>query len=136
MLPLWSLTVIGFKPPTRQGASPQQEQPSMTKVLKVRVGTTDGQVLTCDAVEWRGKLWLVPCWIDHIATGKTTPLRVIRFDNLPHTKAEGLDHMDFVVHDPIPKELFAFETPKESIAGYEYIDMPAYVRPEDDKKLH
>lgn len=107
----------------------------MTTVFKVEVGTSDGKLHTCDGVEWRGKLWLVPYWIDRPATGETTPLRVIRFDNLPYADVRGSKLGDFVIHDPIPKELFDVQSPREPIGGYEYIDTPAMNPPADKSKL-
>src|SRR4029453_8233725 len=43
----------------------------------------------CDGIEWQGKLWLVPHWLDSTATGETTPTRIIRFDHLPHSDVWG-----------------------------------------------
>ena len=59
-----------------------------------------GERATCDGIEWKGKLWLVPHWLDGKATGGTTPARIIRFDSLPHDTFRGR----YVVNYPIPKD--------------------------------
>lgn len=88
-----------------------------------------GDLSECDGIEWQGKLWLVPYWYDDKAAGVTTPARVIRFDSVAHGKSgEG-----YVVNDPIPKELFAVETPKQPVPGYEYVELPAMTKPEGQK---
>jgi hypothetical protein len=45
----------------------------------------------------------------------------------------GSNFGDYVIHDPVPKALFETETPKEPIAGFEYIEMPAIKRTEYEK---
>ena len=48
-----------------------------------------GERTTCDGIERKGKLWLVPHWLDGKATRETTPARIIRFDSLPHDTFRG-----------------------------------------------
>lgn len=77
-----------------------------------------------DAIEFEGKLWLVPHWLDMPAQGVTMPGRIVRFDNLQYSDVRGTNLGDFVVNMSMPKELFAPESPKQPIAGYEYRELP------------
>jgi hypothetical protein len=88
------------------------------KIYKAMVAVDDG-VYKIDAIDYEGKLWLVPHWLDMPAQGVTMPNRIIRFDILPHAKSQG-GSWDFLLHSPIPKELIANETPQAPVAGYEF----------------
>jgi hypothetical protein len=105
------------------------------KILKALViGIEDGTVSKCDAIEYEGKLWLVPRWLDIPAQGVTKPARLIRFDTLPHQKTPNSPHrVDFVLNSPIPKELFEIHPPKQAIAGFEFVELPEMSLPLEDK---
>ena len=102
------------------------------KVYKVRA-VSGSSLYTIDAIEWKGKLWLVPFWLDNPGKKETTPGRVIRFDNLRHSDVRGTSIGDFLLNDPLPKELLTRETPKQPIAGFEYEELPTMRGPEGDK---
>jgi hypothetical protein len=102
------------------------------KIFKAKVAAGDG-IYNVDAIEYQGKLWLVPHWLDNLATGETTPTRIVRFDNLEYKDVRGSSLGDFVLTRPIPKALLDVETPKQSIAGFEYIELPAVKKPPDAK---
>src|SRR4051812_10620758 len=104
------------------------------KIFKVKV-VFGGIISNVDGIEWQGKLWLVPHWLDNKAAGQTTPARIIRFDNLDYEDVRGTNLGDFVITNSMPKELFSVETPKQPIAGYEYIELPAMTPPADKSKL-
>ena len=105
---------------------------SDVQVFRVSV-IVDGQIQTCDGIEWQGKLWLVPHWLDDKSQEVSTPARIIRFDSLPHQSALGTPFADYVLTDPIPKELFDLAPVTQPIPGYEYVDMPALTQPPGDK---
>lgn len=103
------------------------------KMLKVKVAV--GSIITdADGIEHEGKLWLVPFWLDMPAAGVSMPNRIIRFDNLPHADVRGSNLGDYVLNNPIPKELFDFQTPKQQVAGFEYQELPDIRIPLGSKK--
>jgi hypothetical protein len=104
------------------------------KVLKALV-VSGGMIYKVDAIEHEGKLWLVPNWLDRPSTKETTPGRIIRFDNLRYQDMRGQrsSQADFALNGSVPTELLDIETPKRSIPGFEYIEMPALRRSPGDK---
>jgi hypothetical protein len=97
------------------------------------IGVAGGTISQCDAIEYDNKLWLVPNWLDIPAQGVTKPARIIRFDSLRHQKTPGPNGADFVINDPIPKELFDARTPRQAIPGFEFVEMPEISLPLKDK---
>jgi hypothetical protein len=83
----------------------------------------DGYVYTLDTIEYKGKMWLVPEWIEPIAKQWTSPLRIICLDVLPHQKSSSPDH-DFVLNNPIPKCILAGQVPLEKVKQYVVIERP------------
>jgi hypothetical protein len=58
-----------------------------------------------DTIEYEGKMWLVPVWLDSETKGISMPARIICLDNLPHQKIqEGTDY-HFVLNCPIPRSI-------------------------------
>jgi hypothetical protein len=53
----------------------------ITKTLAMVVG--DEQAGVFDTIEYEGKLWLVPYWIDEPDSDTLSPLRLICLDGLP-----------------------------------------------------
>ncbi len=103
------------------------------KILKVMVmGLEGGTISKCDAIEYEGKLWLVPRWLDIPAKGVTKPARLVRFDSLPH-QAMPPGFGDYCVNVPIPKELFEDHTPKKAIPGFEFLELPEISFPMKDR---
>lgn len=77
------------------------------KILKTLVSIEgEGNLYTCDTIQYEGKMWLVPQWIDTLGTGKSMPVRIIQLDVLPHQKSSFAGH-DFVLTYPIPKAVFS-----------------------------
>lgn len=95
---------------------------SMTEVFKVRVFIED-EIGTCDGIEWQGKLWLVPLWIDSKGSPGSTPLRAIRFDTLPH-RSVNFEGLRYWIDAPLPKSLFSTEGPSTPMPGFEVEVMP------------
>jgi hypothetical protein len=89
--------------------------------FKVRA-SAGGMLVVLDGIEWQGKLWIVPNWLDSLSQGVTMPARIIRFDNLMHSDARGTGN--YVLTASIPKELLEVKTPQQDIVGYEYIELP------------
>jgi hypothetical protein len=98
------------------------------KILKALVtGVEDGGISKCDAIEFDGKLWLVPRWLDFPAQGLTKPARLVRFDTLLHQETPSSpspQEADYVLNQPIPGELLEIRTPKQPILGFEFLELP------------
>ena len=100
-------------------------------IFRCMVGLRGGIVITCDGIEFDGKLWVVPGWLYHDTKAHAIPERMIRFDNQPYQKidngevqyaniilpvAEGdlvkaqlpseLEHIDNALHVRIPADEF------------------------------
>jgi hypothetical protein len=95
------------------------------EVLKVGIGSGGGAIQECDAIEYDGKLWLVPQWLDEPGSGTTKPRRIIRIDSLPHepitNPAFGLD---FILSGPLPKAVLDGVATPEQAAQYEIVELP------------
>ncbi len=98
------------------------------KILKTLITFTDtdlGKILKCDTIEFEGKLWLVPEWLENAATGEMQPLRIICLDLLPHQKIQRSTPADFVLNAPIPKCVFDGEIPSETTLNFQIVESPA-----------
>jgi hypothetical protein len=106
----------------------------VVKILKVLViGIEAGSISKCDAIEYDGKLWLVPRWLDSPAEGVTRPARLVRFDTNRHQATPNSPHnVDYVLNVPVPRELFDVRTPP-AIPGYEFLELPDLQFPLIDK---
>lgn len=68
------------------------------------------EVWTIDGLEYDGRLWLVPEWLDIRDEGLTTPARRILMDALPHHRVRGQDLVRFIVNCQIPKAVLEGRT--------------------------
>jgi len=95
------------------------------KILKTLYfsDSVPGHLLKCDTIEWQGKFWLVPEWIENHSTGKMRPVRIICLDSLPHRVLPlgAPDH--FALDIPIPKCVFDGKIPQET--PFEIVENPA-----------
>jgi hypothetical protein len=66
----------------------------------------DGGIFKCDTIEYQGKMWLVPEWLENPKAGWTMPARIILLESLPHQTTTGNAFGDFVLNQPIPKAVF------------------------------
>jgi hypothetical protein len=95
------------------------------KVLKVGIGSDDGTIHKCDAIEHEGKLWLVPEWLDVPAQGVTKPRRIIRMDTLRHQRMKNPAYkLDYVLNDYMPKAVLDGKAPPEQACLYEIVELP------------
>jgi hypothetical protein len=96
---------------------------------------TDGVIHKCDAIEYDGKLWLVPHWLEVLQQRVSKPARMIRFDNQQHQDVRGSKFGDYVLSGPVPKVLLDRTTPKQPVAGFEYVELPDVEIPETVRPL-
>ena len=66
----------------------------------------EGIIYKVDTIEYQGKMWLVPEWLDNPRGGWRMPTRIICLDMLPHQKTPGNPAADFVLNSGIPKSVF------------------------------
>jgi hypothetical protein len=77
-------------------------------ILKTAVIFSDfatGKIYKVDTIEYEGKMWLVPEWLDSPKSGWQMPARIICLDGLHYQKADGKE-VDFVLNAGIPKSVF------------------------------
>ena len=72
----------------------------------------DGTIYKMDTIEYEGKMWLVPEWLDNAAAGWRKPARIICLDLLPHQKSPG-GQADFVLNAGIPKSVCDGQIPTQ-----------------------
>ncbi len=94
----------------------------ITKILKTMVAIQSEGIFLCDTIEYEGKLWLVPEWLDNPSKGYSMPARIICLTFLPHT--HGFSEDEFVLQNPIPKSVFDGHIPLELRNSYIVIENP------------
>jgi hypothetical protein len=69
---------------------------------------SDGRsVFLMDTIEFQGKLWLVPVWLESPTEGWKTPERIICLENLPVRDLRNTSQFaDFAVQAPIVMDVF------------------------------
>lgn len=87
-----------------------------------------------DTIEFEGKMWLVPEWLDNREEGFSHPTRIILLDNLPHQKSASPNE-DFLLSDPLPKAVFDGHVPPESEFDYVVLERPD-IKLRDPRGLH
>lgn len=83
---------------------------------------THGEIHDVDVIEYEGQAWLVPEWLDYPDAQVTMPARIVLLDALSHARTKLSPR--FVVHDPIPKSVFAGNVPPALEAQYVVIEGP------------
>jgi hypothetical protein len=79
-----------------------------------------------DAIEYQGKAWLVPEWIQQQGSEYAMPARIIQIDNLQHQripKDSGAPYQ-FSLSAPIPKAVCEGRDPKSAERGYIVVERP------------
>ncbi len=83
------------------------------------------KTLTADTIEYDGKLWIVPKWIEYVAIGRMQPVRIIRLDILPHEKQEPDAPHDFVLKVAIPRTVYERGVQKKYRSDFEVVESPS-----------
>ena len=102
------------------------------KVLKTLVSFSDynnGVIYRVDTIEYAGRTWLVPGWVDNPKEGWRTPERIICLDVLAHQKTPG-GLADFLLCSGTPKAVFEGQIPPEDTNQYIIIEKPDIRFPE------
>ncbi len=83
-----------------------------------------GKIFEIDTIEYDGKMWLVPRWLEAPSEGWKTPARIILLDSLDHQAAPAGFEADFLLKLPMPKDVFEGRTPKRSEGEFVVIERP------------
>lgn len=84
------------------------------KTIVTLSGTGKGIIYKADTIEYEGKMWLVPTWLETPSVGWKTPERIVCLDELPYQKASFGD-ADFILTNPIPKDVLFGQITDQSI---------------------
>lgn len=52
------------------------------EIFNIMISFTDsgGEISRCSAINYKGKAWLVPLWLENQVTGLSKPTRIVRVD--------------------------------------------------------
>jgi hypothetical protein len=84
----------------------------------------DNGIYEQDAIEYEGEIWLVPEWLDHKSGEHCIPARIIRLEGLRHQPAPNGFDAEWVLNDPMPKDVLDGHVPSELADKYVVIEMP------------
>jgi hypothetical protein len=96
------------------------------KVLKTMLflsGTGKAVMFKADTIEYENKFWIVPTWLEAPSEGWKTPERIVCLNSLPHQKSSFGD-ADFLVNNPIPKDILYGQIPTQLKDKYVVIMHP------------
>ena len=98
----------------------------------VVIAEADGKhaIYYADVIDYEGKFWLVPQWIDMPAQKSTTPLRIVSLETMKYHHLPGRKP-EFVVQNPVPRYVFDGQIPSEKAAEYIVIESPDIRIPRD-----
>jgi|SRR5271166_4034709 len=95
------------------------------KILKTGLGADEGGIFECDTIEYEGKVWLVPQWLDLPAKGVRKPRRIIRMDSLPHQKVTNSAYcLDYILNGYMPQAVLDGTAPPELAGQFEIVELP------------
>jgi len=112
------------------------------KIYKAMVAIEgEAAIYKMDAIEYQGKFWLVPTWLDSPDGKQSKPLRLILLDSLQHQRLDpsGGSRADFAVNNPIPKAVLDGRAPQQqgfSLNMYVVLEAPALIVDRSKEKLN
>lgn len=86
-----------------------------------------------DVIEYDGKFWLVPEWLDNPIQKVTKPMRMVSLETIRHSRMRGAKQ-EFVVEFPVPKYVFEGRIPSAEADKYVVIEGPELLFPRDQTK--
>lgn len=96
------------------------------KRIKVMMFIEDdktGTISICDGLEYEGRNWLVPLWLEPADGESQQPERIIPLDRFPHQRAT-LGGADYMVNAPIPKAIWTGPTSPALVKQYGVVLSP------------
>jgi hypothetical protein len=97
------------------------------KILKFLIQDQDSaSVRVCDAIEYKGRLWLVPQWLEFPTERVTRPARIICVSKLHCQKMKPGNRYeaDYVLNDPVPKSFFDGQIPPQLKGKVAVVERP------------
>jgi hypothetical protein len=82
------------------------------------------KIFHMDTIDYKGKKWLVPEWLEAPTEGWKKPKRIICLDKLAHSKAPTGFEADFVLNYPISKSVLNGEIPIRLISVFLVLENP------------
>jgi hypothetical protein len=83
-------------------------RPNAKQILRIVIQyADDGALEMCDAVEYEGKLWLVPEWTAFPSERIQKPVRIISLDGLTLAPLASRYQADFALQNPMTKDVLA-----------------------------
>jgi hypothetical protein len=95
------------------------------KILRVGLTFSDsGEIGVCEAIEYQGRIWLVPYWVTNPATGAKSPVRLVHLgkDGLEPTPLSNLFEYQ-VAWSRLPKAVFEGRMP--ALLPLEVLESPS-----------
>lgn len=77
-----------------------------------------------DTIEYEGKFWLGPLWLEVPSEGYKRPAHIVCLDSLKHQKMIGSPLADFVLSGPLPKAAHEARAPQSPKPEYVLIENP------------
>lgn len=104
------------------------------KIMMFLEGDESGAISICAGLEYEGRNWLVPLWLEPADGEYEQPERIIPLDHLPHQKS-GLGVADYMLNVPIPRAIWSGPTSPEMLKRYGVVLSPP-IRLKKNKSLH
>jgi len=73
----------------------------------------DNKIYHADTIEYEGKLWIVPTWIESPFLSYKLPERIVCLQTLRHQKSDT-HGVDYILNDPIPRYVLYGQIPHTS----------------------
>ena len=84
----------------------------------------DGNIIDMDTVEYEGRLWLVPDWIEYPGQGVMKPTRMIALAQLGYSEMPNFGRVKWAITHSPPKELFEGPVLSPIVSSYEVLILP------------
>jgi hypothetical protein len=113
------------------------EGPQMT-VLKTLIAIEGtNEICRVDTIQYEGKLWLVPEWLESPTQGWKKPKRIILLDGLQYQRLRPGDlRGNFLLNAPIPRAVIDGRAPNAEDNGYVVIETPLGVQVPIPRGIH
>ncbi len=84
----------------------------------------ENDILCIDTIEYDGKLWLVPHWIEAPTEGWKMPARIVLLDSLDYRTEPSDAPADYLLKTPMPRDVFEGRIPNGSEGEFVVIERP------------